>query len=198
MKSLHATGLVTLAVIIAITMNLVGCSTVVPTDTPGVDRLGEYILRQNLPDAITVLGYRYAANNHGIDWLILELAVSSPNGQRATIKRDDVFVRSPDGTKIRLASQKAFGEAYGSLAGNLRQADIVRDPLGYFPASRQECQLRFFSAPGEAVVFEEVTVDDRRVCSGRLFFYVPGGVQPGRWTLNIDLEETTIRIPFQL
>jgi len=31
-----------------------------------------------------------------------------------------------------------------------------------------------------------------------LFFHVPGGVQPGRWELEIALEESAVEIPFVL
>jgi len=36
------------------------------------------------------------------------------------------------------------------------------------------------------------------VCWGPLVFQVPGGVQPGRWRLVIELEESTADIPFEL
>jgi hypothetical protein len=48
------------------------------------------------------------------------------------------------------------------------------------------------------VSFDEVTVNDRRGCFGRLYFSVPGGIQPGRWVLGIDQPESEIRIPFEL
>jgi hypothetical protein len=48
------------------------------------------------------------------------------------------------------------------------------------------------------VVFDQVSVNYQRVCQGRLFFKVPGGVQPGRYVLGVDLEETAVRIPFTL
>jgi len=35
-------------------------------------------------------------------------------------------------------------------------------------------------------------------CSGPLVFSVPGGVQPGRWRLVIDLEESRVDLPFEL
>jgi hypothetical protein len=53
-------------------------------------------------------------------------------------------------------------------------------------------------APGEGVVFNEVTLNDRRACYGRLFFNVSGGIQPGRWVFGVDLPESEIRIPFEL
>lgn len=175
-----------------------GCSTATPTDTPGVDQLGEYILRFKGPDVEVVTGFRHASANLGSEWLLLELALSSPGGTKATIQRSNIFVRTPAGDRIPVASQEEFGKAFGGLQPFLRQADIVRDPMDYFPPSRQDCGLDFFAAPGTQVVFDQVSINDRRACQGRLFFRVPGGVQPGRWVLGIDLEETTVRIPFAL
>ena len=77
-------------------------------------------------------------------------------------------------------------------------ADIARDPMEYFPPSRRPCLVQFFVPPGAGVSYDAVTVNDRRVCQGRLFFKVPGGIDPGRWTFGIDLEESTVRIPFEL
>jgi hypothetical protein len=31
-----------------------------------------------------------------------------------------------------------------------------------------------------------------------LAFQVPGGVQPGPWRLDIDLEESDVRVPFRV
>ena len=55
-----------------------GCSSATPTDTPGVDQLGQYILKQEGPEVDVVLGYKFARGTVGDDWLILEMAISSP------------------------------------------------------------------------------------------------------------------------
>ncbi len=175
-----------------------GCTTATPTDTPGVDQVGEHLLRFRGPDVETVVGFRHAAANLGAEWLMLEVAVSSPPGESAKIERSKIFVRTPKGDQIPLASQEEFGKAYGGLQSFLRQADIVRDPMDYFPPSREQCAVDFFAAPGSRVVYDQVSVNDRRACEGRLFFKIPGGVQSGRWVLGVDLEETTIRVPFTL
>ena len=119
-------------------------------------------------------------------------------GQTATVKRENVFVRTPDGNRIPLATQEEFGEAYGRLRSTITKAEVQRDPMDYFPPTAQPCSLELFAAPGAAVTFDEVSVNYRRACQGRLYFRVPGGVQQGRWVFGIDLEETEIRIPFQL
>ena len=196
-RKIARNGLVA-AALLGVVMTLGGCSTSTPTDTPGVDRLGEYILRQEGPELWTVLGYRFANTTVGDEWLILEVGLTSPNGQTAEVKRGDVFVTSPSGNKMQLATQKEFMAAYGSLRSTLSKADVNRDPLDYFPPSRIECAIGFFAVPGESVTFDQVTLNDRRGCYGRWFFNVPGGIQPGRWVLGVDLPESEIRIPFEL
>lgn len=198
MKStiLKSTMKVTALLLVAVTIN--GCSSTTPTDTPGVERLGQYILKQFGPELWTVLGYRFTNSKLGEEWMILEIGLSSPAGQVAKVTRENVFVRSPSGATVHLPTQAEFNNAYGALRPMIAAADVNRDPLDYFPQSRVECTIQFFVTPGQGVSFDEVTVNDKRACFGRLFFKIPGGIQAGRWTLGIDQPESEIRIPFDL
>ena len=189
-------GLLVLA--LATSMNTTSCKSGIPTDTPGVDELGQYVLRQKGPEIEIVLGYRFAAGSIADDWMILEVAMTAPPTASTTVHRESVWVKKPDGTKIPVASQTLFGQAYGEMRRVISKANINRDPLDYFPPSRQPCNLDFFVAPGRGVSHDQVSFNNRRVCQGRLFFRVPGGITPGRWVFGIDLEETTVRIPFGL
>jgi len=198
MKTASFKHIVTLIVVVGVALTLTSCSTGTPTDTPGVERLGQFILKQFGPELWTVLGYRFANSQLGEEWMILEVGFSSPNGQTATVKRENVFLRSPAGDRIPLPSQREFNEAYGSLRPVIAKADVDRDPLDYFPPSRIDCRVQFYVTPGEGVSFDEVTVNDKRGCFGRLFVKVPGGIQSGRWVFGVDLEESEIRIPFEL
>ena len=134
----------------------------------------------------------------GDELMILEVGLSSPAGQAATVKREDVFLRTPDGKRLSVPSQKEFAEAWGGLRPVISKANIDRDPLDYFPPSRIECAIQFFVEPGMGVSFDEVTLNHQRGCFGRFFFKVPGGIQQGRWLLGIDQPESEIRIPFDL
>jgi hypothetical protein len=198
MKTRNLTTLIAAMAVAGVALSFVSCSSATPTDTPGVERLGEYILKQFGPELWTVLGYRFANSQISDEWMILEVGLSSPNGQTARVLRENIFLRKPDGTKLQLATQEEFNSAYGSLRSVIAKADVNRDPLDYFPPSRIECPIQFFVAPGQGVVFNEVTLSDRRGCFGRMFFDVPGGIQPGRWVFEIDLPESEIRIPFDL
>ena len=103
-------------------MTLVSCSSARPTDTPGVERMGRSILRQYGPELWTVLGYRFAMSQIGDEWMILEVALSSPGGQVAKVTRENVFLRTPDGDRLPLPTQKEFNEAYGSLRSTIARA----------------------------------------------------------------------------
>jgi hypothetical protein len=198
MQSKNFSSVLVVIIVTAITATLVGCTSATPTDTPGVDRMGQYILRQFGPELWTVLGYRFANSQIGDEWMILEVGLSSPGGQNATVKREDVFLRAPDGSRVPLPTQSEFNEAYGALRPVISKADVNRDPLDYFPPSRVECAIQFFVTPGGGVSFDEVTVNERRGCFGRFFFDIPGGIQEGRWVFGIDQPESEIRIPFEL
>lgn len=176
----------------------VGCSSAVPTETPGVERLGQSVLRYTGPEIEMVIGYRYAAASLGMEWLILDWAVTTGvSGTPAEIKRDRVFVVTPGGEKVPLATQEEFGREYRALEPVLVRERIAADPLDYW-VGRQEADAQFFVAPGQGVTFDSVAVSNRRVASSRLFFFLPAGVQAGTYVLGIDLEETKVRIPFRL
>jgi hypothetical protein len=48
------------------------------------------------------------------------------------------------------------------------------------------------------VAFDEVFGKERRACFERFYFHVPDGVEAGRWVLGIDLEQSEVRLPFDL
>jgi hypothetical protein len=182
----------------ATALGLAACSSAVPTDDPGVDRMGKFILMGSGPEAEVVVGYRYAQQNLGSDWLLLEIAATSPPNQSARIERSNVSIKTPTGAVVPLATQSEFNEAYRGLQSSIRASDVVRDPMDYWPPRKQNCGIRFFVAPGAGVSFDEVSVNDFRACQGKFFFNIPGGVQPGRYVLSIDFEESEIRIPIPL
>ncbi|MCX7894411.1 MAG: hypothetical protein N2447_00435 [Thermoanaerobaculum sp.] len=173
------------------------CATGVPTDTPGVERMGATVLRYRGPEVELALGYRFATLSLGEEWLMVDLAVTAAAGKVVEVQRDRIWVVTPSGQQLPLASQEEFAAVYPRLQPTLRRAALAADPLGYF--SRElTCSLGFFAAPGEGLVFPSVHLDDRRVCEGPLYFFVPGGIQPGRWVLALDVVESQVRIPFYL
>jgi len=175
----------------------VGCSSAVPTETPGVERLGATSLRYRGPEVEVVMSHRYATASVGADWLMLELAITTADTATVEIDRNKIWVRTPAGEEVALASQEAFRAAYGELSAKLAQADVMAEPLGYF-AGRRERPLELFATPFEGLVYETVWLTYQEVHVGRLYFEVPGGIQPGRWELHLKLTESEVRIPFRL
>jgi len=60
------------------------------------------------------------------------------------------------------------------------------------------CDRWFLQGPFGGFAYDEVPVSTFQLCSGPLVFKVSGGVQPGRWRLVIELEESRVDIPFEL
>ncbi len=173
------------------------CRTGTPTETPGVERVGSTVLHYTGPEVEAVLSYRVAALRPGEDWLFLDTAITGVPRASVELKRDKIAVRIPNGEIVPLATQQEFGEAYPQLTAALARADIAGEPLDYF-VNRKPKSLNFLVPPGSGLAFESVWVNDREVALGRLYFFIPGGVQKGPYELRIDLEESKVRIPFRL
>lgn len=180
-----------------LSLALVSCSSAVPTGVGGVEKMGATVLRYRGPEIELALGYRFATMSLGDDWLILNVAMTAAVGKVVDVRREGVFLLTPQGQRIPLASQEEFVEAYAQLQARLRRAAIASEPLDYFNRE-QLCGLEFFAPPGEGLAYSQVSLDDRRVCQGNLFFFVPGGIQPGVWTLGLDLVESRVRLSFRL
>jgi len=198
MNSIDIKRIPTLSLIVVAVISLVGCSSAKPTDDPGVDRMGKYILMINGPEVELAVGYRHAQNSLGSEWLLLEIAMTSPVGETTTIERENVSVSTPAGVKIPLATQTEFTQDYGTLQSFLKAADVVRDPMDYWQRRTRTYEIRFFVVPTEGISFDEVSFNMLRVYQGRFLFKIPGGVQAGRYVLNIDLTDSEIRIPVTL
>jgi hypothetical protein len=193
-RTMLVAGLPLAAALLAVTTS---CTTAAPPATPGVERIGSTLVHYRGPEIDAIVSYRFASLNEGSDWLFLDVALSGNTRTSVEVKRDKVFVRTPDGQTVPLATQTEFGQAYTQLAAALARADVAREPLDYFPARRPK-GLDFLVAPGSGISLESVWVNDLDVAVGRLAFFLPSGVQNGPYELGIDLTESKVRIPFRL
>jgi hypothetical protein len=176
---------------------LTSCSTATPTDTPGVERAGATVLHYRGAEVNLVLSYRFADANLGVDWLFLDVAATGTGRESVEIKNSRIALVTPTGRIVPLPDQQEFAEAYPRLRALDVRADVAAEPINYYPTLR-ECALRFLTVPAEGIALQSVWVNDQRVCQGRLYFPVEGGVQAGRYELRIKLVETEARIPFEL
>jgi len=198
MDSFELKKISTLGLVVATVVGFVGCSSTTKTEDPGIDRVGKYIVMNKSSQAEVAVGYRYAQRALGSEWLVLEVAATSPPKETAVMRREKISVTTPDGETVLLATQREFNEAYGTLQSILQAADVARDPMGFWPPRKSICEIRFFQVPGTSVSFDEVTVNDFRACEGRFLFDIPGGVQAGRYILTMGLDKSTVEIPITL
>jgi len=141
---------------------------------------------------------RYADANLGDEWMILLVSMTGEANDSVRVERENISLRGPDGRRYPLPSQPAFREAFGQLQLQLRAAETASPPPGRFSGYRKPCGRWFFAEPGAGIGRDYLDLTPQWVCSGPLVFLIPGGVQPGPWTLAIDLEESHVRAPFTL
>ncbi len=191
-------ALTVVAWVVALVASACGGVALSSTDPPELELMGDGVIRYRGPETWVVVEYQYAATAIGDRWLILDVGVTAVEDRAVSIERDKVFVRTPAGRRVPLATQSEYGLAFTELRSRLRRANVLQNATYSFPATRRPCRFEFFNEPGQGITFDSIWINDRRVCYERLLFDVPGGVVPGRWVLGIDLEEGDVRIPFQL
>jgi len=191
------------SVSILVSVATLGCSTanvLPPQEVPLLESIGNGVVRYGGQVAWVVVDYRFARLGTGGSWLILDVGVTAADGQRATISRNEIFIRSPSGRRYPLATQQEYRQAHVELANLSRRANVVGSGSYDFPGSRKPCPFNFFVPQSERrqVAFDEVYVNDNRACFERFYFHVPDGAGAGRWVLGIDLEQSQVRVPFDL
>lgn len=114
------------------------------------------------------------------------------------VAREAIRLRGPDGRWYELAEQEQFRAAYSELQVALRSSQRMNPPPLSVASYREPCRQWYFAAPGSGFGFSYLDVGQHRMCNGPLVFKIPGGVQPGSWTLAIKPREHEERIQFTL
>lgn len=175
------------------------CSSAVSTVDPGVRAVGEHFLLYEGAEIEIALGIGYAAGHVGDEYLLLGASFAGADSARVTtVDRAGISVQTPDGQTIPLLSQAGFLEAYGKLNAAARRAEVTSPIALDSRPTRRPCGDWFFRIPSDGLTRDVLTFSSIEVCDGLLFFLVPGGVQSGRWTLEIKLEDSVVQIPFVL
>jgi hypothetical protein len=170
-----------------------------PITEPVIDQPGRFIVRYRDSVIEVVLDTKFASANLGDEWLILNAAMRGMTGCATKVRRELISVRTPDGRTITLPTYREFNAAYTELASRARRAALASDPLDFTRGGRRECLIDFFPMPGSGRSSKTaLNVTKNQLCVGMLFFPVTNGVQPGRWYLMIEFEETEAVVPFTL
>ena len=165
---------------------------------PGATQIGETMVRSVGADLEAILGYNFADASLGDEWLFLDLALTALRSESIEVKQEAISVVTPDGRRIPLPTQKEFIAAYSEVQSAVRRAAVASQPLEATRGGRRPCDLDFLRIPGTGTTRDTIWINQRELCAGMLAFPVAGGVQPGRWRLVIELEESTLDVPFNL
>jgi hypothetical protein len=148
------------------------------------------------------MGYQVAQRSIGEEWLMLEVGMTMRSPAKDyTLKRENISIKTPDGTVIPLATQRDFAGA-GYLPALQNRAKVVRDSINYFPVdATRGCALAFFANTGSGarqIAFDQVELSSTRGCVGRLYFKVPGGIKVGQHWLIVKFGESEVQVPFRI
>ena len=162
---------------------------------------GQYVRVAYNNEGFANLGYRMAQQELGNPWVLLTVGLSLKEGvSNEKITREDLTLQTPDGKKISLATQQEYRAAAGFLRALNTRAKVVHDSINYFPVgATQACPIQFFAdLDRQGLAYDFVELSPRRGCVGRLYFQVPGGIQPGQHWLNVKFANSVVQVPFRI
>lgn len=165
----------------------------------GVRRLKRYGVAYEGPEVEAAVRFYQAQRDIGEPWMVLVVhIVGSTRSGIVTIDRSAFTLITPDGRRLPMMSQKEFREVYGRIQTRIRRAVESAPPFRAYRGTIRRCTRWFLATPGRGFGVDELYVSNFEECSGPMVFAVPNGIQPGRWRLIIDLEESRADIPFEL
>jgi hypothetical protein len=160
---------------------------------------GEWVRIAYNNEGYSSLGYRYAQQQIGQEWMLLTVGITVRKPAPSyKLVRENLSITTPDGKRIPLASQKDYRDA-NLMALNMR-AQSINDSINYYPPdANQPCAVKFFADPNSAfpLSYDQVELSWQRICMGRLYFKVPGGIQAGQHFLNIKFANSEVQVPFR-
>jgi hypothetical protein len=177
---------------------LSACSSAVPTTTPGVTLRSRYVVEYDGPQIKAELGSRWASTHLGDEYLAVKLSLSAARGAVQKVERNAVRLRTPDGDELPIIDKDEFWRIFNRLRIRLDVMDAWGPPVGRLEGYRVPCTEWFLVPPSSFADREYLSLYQDQWCSGPLVFRPPTGVQAGQWVLIIDLEESSVRIPFIL
>ncbi len=163
---------------------------------------GEYVRRVQNDAAVVNLGYRTGNASVGQEWLMVEISMTVLPGHNMTLKRDDFWLTTPDGSRVDLATQEEFNKGSGAVRALDARANISRDSLNYLPKQANiPCRIGFFSdasTPARGLTYTQFSMNPDSACGGRLYWIIPDGIKYGRHFLNIQLPDQVMKVPFSI
>jgi hypothetical protein len=150
-------------------------------------------------EGFVTMGYRMANEEQGKEWMLLDAGITLRKGvKNYTLKREHLFVKTPDDTLVPLATNQEYRAA--GLRGLNHRAKVMRQSINYFPVeSDAPCAMSFFADTGSAnTAWDEVELSYQRACVGRLYFKIPGGIKTGQHWLVVKFPNSEVQVPFRV
>jgi hypothetical protein len=171
-----------------------------PADDTGTQIISKWSVFHDGPQIAATVVHPSAKRSLGDEWLVLAVELTAQQGSGPLeLTRSDITLRTPNGRRLRLVSQDEFRQNYPRLQIPVERV-LASLPLldRYKPSRDVPCTRWFLVPPPGMLSFDEIPINSAQICSGPLAFKVPGGIQPGRWHLIIELQESRADIPFTL
>ena len=176
---------------------------------PGTQEITRLMVLHEGPEISALVAHPSGKRSLGEEWLTLGVELTGELGSGpVVVRRSDITVRTPNGRRLTPISQNEFRKNYPRLKIPVERTLANLPLLDRYKLSRDvPCDQWFFAAPPEyfnsdevpiILTYDEIPLSSSQICSGPLVFKVPGGIQPGRWRLIIELEESRADIPFEL
>jgi len=164
---------------------------------------GQFVRVAENDEGWVVLGYETANGSLKEKWMLLEIGLTLQNGVKdQKITRDQIKLVTPDDQVISMATQEEYMSGHATLDAMNARVNIESQSINYFPVGRtRPCRIGFFGNMDQRVgnlSFNEVTVDDRSACLGRIYFQVPEGIQLGNYNFDVQFAGSIVRVPFKI
>ncbi len=164
---------------------------------------GQFVRVAENDEGWVVLGYTTANGSVNEKWMLLDIGLTVQNGVKdQKITRDQIKLVTPGDQVISMATQEEYMSGHATLDAMNARANIESQSINYFPNGRtRPCRIGFFGNMDQRVgnlSFDEVTVDDRSACMGRVYFQVPEGIQLGQYNFDVQFAESIVRVPFKI
>ena len=182
-------------------LSIAGCgsSSNSAVDELGTEQFGRYSVIHRGPELEVAVGFSQVARSLGEEWLVIAVEFATPSrGGSVEVNRSDISMITPDGRRLALVSQNEFRENYGAYRVRLQRGMSILPILGRYETATMPCDRWFLEGPFASFAVDTININTFQVCPGPLVFHVPRGVQPGRWRLIVELEESRADIPFEI
>ncbi len=134
-------------------------------------------------------------------WAFLELWIMPLDLSSIVIKREDISLILPDGSRLAIPGQAELTAGLPDIRRIMAMTDVPQERLGNTFRPRTSTQrFGFHEIPGAPrTVYGSCTIGQRSAGYGDIFFASPkGSWEPGMYTLEVKNEDIDVAIPFPI